>query len=195
MKKSLLGLTFSVLLVMGVACSNDTSTAEKEDEVDFEEINTEIENDSDGSEDDVEEDQDTKSEATLDEEIDENVELSLEEKVELLLITNFKYAQNKDIDGYMSQLTAADNTPEQREWFVDFFANYNLEFTLLEFEIIEETDEWVEVKLVQKTTGEHITDSSMFSPNISTSIQTLVYEEGELKFYGTEVIEQELIEE
>lgn len=108
------------------------------------------------------------------------------ETVKDLLMNNLNYAETKNIEGYLSTIPS-ESHEETREVMEDFFGNYTVKHTLLEFEAVEVFDEEIVAKARQKTEEENNSNQSEYRSHIAETLHVFQRIEGEWKITDSSV--------
>ncbi|MBU9711205.1 hypothetical protein [Evansella tamaricis] len=124
-------------------------------------------------------------------EVVESMPLSLLEEVEDLLTRHYIYANEEDIESYLS--TVYSYTEDDQLSLEEQFELFDVVYEVLEHEIIEFNDEEVSIQLKQTTVFTHVHEDWEAFDTLVTVVHVLKRLDGELKFYSTEIIDQEEI--
>lgn len=115
------------------------------------------------------------------------------EAVKELLIDNLKYAENKNIEGYLSTIPV-DSHAETREVMEEFFNTYTVKHTLLEFEVVEVLEDEIVAKARQKTEEVVDSDESEYKSHIAETLHVFQRIESEWKITDSSVTDITFIE-
>jgi hypothetical protein len=119
----------------------------------------------------------------------------IEESIKVLN-ENLKLAKEEKLDEYMNtMLKPIAEDQNNIDSTKSLFANYDIDYALLEIDIQEATQEKVKVFVKQKSVATQVADGYQFSNNIADATHTLVVENGALKLESTEVGEVQPITE
>lgn len=186
----------AILLLM-VGCS------EKEEEKVIEEALTVENEENDVSEEGIETEETENSEEGTEESTEEGeiVNPAIEfdevivEELTTLLFENLEFAQNEDFENYLSTLASEIRENEDNiEQVRSLFENFDLEYEILNFEVLSIEEDHAVVKVVQKTVATYVAEGWEFTDSIVTAQHTFIKEEDGYKFFTTEVLSTEVVE-
>ena len=127
-------------------------------------------------------------------EIDENTviedSMSEEELSEIALAVleaNLVYSETEDIDNYLNTLTSDQNIPSVIEGLEELFDTFDIEYELMDIEILSISPEEAVIQTEQKTVATYISDGYLFNHNIATVTHTLINEDGNYRIRWTEL--------
>lgn len=105
-----------------------------------------------------------------------------------VLYENIDYANNKDVDGYLKAIPE-DQHASARGSVEQMFNAGDLEFDILEYEVLSADQGRVEIAIVQTTVSK--TPIEGFENNIAEMLHTLENVNGEWKIISSDVLKQE----
>ncbi|MDG5790014.1 hypothetical protein QA612_21390 [Evansella sp. AB-P1] len=119
----------------------------------------------------------------------ESLPLTLIEEVEELIHLNIEAAHEKDVEKYMG--TLAEVTEDFTNTIEEQFNLFDIEYNILELEILEFSDEEVIVEVHQENIFHYVHEDWEAYDSIAIAHHTLTRQDGELKFYYTEIIDSQ----
>lgn len=121
-------------------------------------------------------------------EVDEDI---AEEALDVLY-ENLDYANDADLDGYLKAIPE-EAQEETKAGMEELFAEVDIEFGMLDYEVVVATEDEVQIYVLQTTVAKEETD--LMDDNISEMLHTLNKEDGEWKIFSTEIVNMEPYEE
>lgn len=111
-----------------------------------------------------------------------------------LLINNLRYAENEDIDGYLSTIPTEAHA-DTREAMEAFFKEHTISHTLLEFEVIEELENELVVKTKQESRGQNDLDEADYRNHVAEVLHIFKKEENQWKITESSVTDVLFLDE
>ncbi|QQS35578.1 MAG: hypothetical protein IPM56_15205 [Ignavibacteriales bacterium] len=111
----------------------------------------------------------------------------------LVIRDNIKFANQKDLDSYMSTIHSENPGYENiHQYMGEVFFKYDIRYELVETEIISDEDDEVKVRFIQITSKK---DGDNIKKNQVNGIYTLRKDAGFWKIYNTDVTDSKFIRE
>lgn len=110
-----------------------------------------------------------------------------------LLEKNLQYAQEENIEGYLSTISTEAHA-DTREAMTIFFDTHTVSHTLLAFEVVEEYENELVVKSRQKTMGADDTGETEYRNHIAEVLHVFEKIEGEWKIIESSVTDINFLE-
>lgn len=162
-KLSSLAVILILLLLLVAACSSSNAGNSAKEDVEEEKVviteNTEI--------------------------TDSMTEEELKQIVEKVMEANLKFSEEENLDAYIKTLASEYNTEESRASIQELFDLFDLDYELVDIEILEISKESAMVKVTQKTIAKQITEGYQFSNHIVSATHNLENENGFFKVKST----------
>ncbi|RIU90546.1 hypothetical protein [Oceanobacillus picturae] len=113
-------------------------------------------------------------------------------EVKQVLEKNLQATQEEDMDAYLATLVESGRESTKKE-IAGFFEDYDIEYELLGFEILEEEDERIVIEAEQRATATYVAEGLSYRDHIARSEQTFVREEGEWRIAKSEITNTDII--
>ncbi|GAQ17722.1 hypothetical protein OPHB3_1647 [Oceanobacillus picturae] len=113
-------------------------------------------------------------------------------EVKQVLEKNLQATQEEDMDAYLATLVESGRESTKKE-IAGFFEDYDMEYELLGFEILEEEDERIVIEAEQRATATYVAEGLSYRDHIARSEQTFVREEGEWRIAKSEITNTDII--
>lgn len=105
-----------------------------------------------------------------------------------VLFDNIDHANNKDVDGYLKAIPEEQHTTA-RSAVEQMFNSGDLEFDILDYEVVSADQDMAEITIVQTTISKE--EIAGFENNIAEILHTLQNVNGEWKIISSDILEQE----
>lgn len=113
-------------------------------------------------------------------------------EVKQVLQNNYTYSQEEDMEGYLNTIVKSGREDTRHE-LKGFFENYDINYELLSFEVLEEEADRIVVEAEQRAKATFIAEDQSYHDHIATSEYTFVKEDGEWRISESELTNTELI--
>lgn len=113
-------------------------------------------------------------------------------EVKQVLQNNYTFSQEEDMKGYLNTIVKSGREDTRRE-LEGFFENYDINYELLSFEVLEEEADRIVVEAEQRAKATFIAEGQSYHDHIATSEYTFVKEDGEWRISESQLTNTELI--
>lgn len=103
-----------------------------------------------------------------------------------LLMDNLHYAENEDIEGYLSTIPTEAHG-DTREAMEAFFKEHTISHKLLEFEVVKEFENEIVVKTKQESIGQNDSGESDYKNHVAEVLHVFKKEENQWKITESSV--------
>lgn len=110
-----------------------------------------------------------------------------------LLIDNLYYAETKNIEGYLSTIPSKAHE-DTRQAMEDFFAKYTVSHRLLEFEVLEASENEIIAKTKQETIGQNDIGDEEYKNHIAEGLHIFQKIDTEWKITESSITDLTFIE-
>lgn len=107
-------------------------------------------------------------------------------EVKNVLQLNLKYAEDKDIEGYLTTISSSAHE-DTEEAMSGFFNDFTVSHLLLEFEVIEQGQDELVAKAKQQTTGDTDLEDEEYRDHIADILHIFEKEDGNWKISESSV--------
>src|SRR4051812_5337497 len=98
-------------------------------------------------------------------------------KVKQVMEQNVQFLQEENIEGYLSTIveSAREDSAEAME---AFFKNYDIEYELMKFDVVEEKSDKIVVETEQYADATYVAEGQSYKSHIAVAVHTFVKENG-----------------
>lgn len=108
------------------------------------------------------------------------------QEVRDILLKNLEYAEDENIDGYLSTISSSAHD-ETRQAMEEFFAHHTVTHSLLKFEVIEEHKDEIIAKTEQETKGSSTREDTDYKNHIAEVLHIFRKERDEWKIFESSI--------